>query len=101
MKKIFSLILVVLIILFLSLYFSKNNNEYYTNQKVLTDEAIERFESDLKAGKEINLNNYIPKEKDYNNKVSKLGLKTSSFIEKTFTKSLKIFAKYISKLENS
>lgn len=101
MKKIFNLVTVALIILFLSLYFSKNNNEYYINKKVLTDEAIERFEKDLKNGKKIKASDYLPKEKDYNNKVSKLGLKTSSLIEKAFTKSLKLFAKYISKLENS
>ena len=101
MKKIFSIISIMLFILFLSLYFSKYNNEYYINQKVLTDEAIERFEKDLRAGKEIKASNYIQKEKDYNNRFSKLGLKTSSLIEKTFRKTLKLFAKYISKLENS
>ena len=101
MKKIFNIISIILVVLFLSLYFSKYNNEYYINQKVLTDEAIIRFEQDLKEGKEIKASNYIQKDKDYNNKVSKLGLKTSSLIEKTFTKTLKLFAKYISKLENS
>ena len=101
MKKIFSIISIILVVVFLSLYFSKNNTEYYMNQKVLTEEAIERFENDLKEGKEINPNDYIPKEKDYNNKVSKLGLKTSNFVDKVFNKSLKLFAKYISKLENS
>jgi len=100
MKRIFKIISIVVIILFLSLYYSKYNNEYYKNQKVLTDEAIIRFEKDLKEGKEINVNDYLPKEKDYNNKASKLGLKTSNFIDKVFTKSLKLFAKYISKLEN-
>ena len=96
MKKIFNIISIILVVLFLSLYFSKYNNEYYINQKVLTDEAIIRFEQDLKEGKEIKASNYIQKDKDYNNKVSKLGLKTSSLIEKTFTKTLKLFAKYIS-----
>ena len=51
--------------------------------------------------KTIKLEDYIPKEKDYNNKASRLGLKTSNLIDKCFTKSLKLFAKYLSKLENS
>jgi len=63
MKKIFNLVTVALIILFLSLYFSKNNNEYYINKKVLTDEAIERFEKDLKNGKKIKASDYLPKRK--------------------------------------
>ena len=102
MKITLKVLLALLIVLFFSLYYSKYSNYYYyENQKVLTDEAIKRFESDLKEGKKININNYIPEQKNYNNKVSILVLKTSNFIDKCFSKGLKLFAKYISKLENS
>lgn len=102
MKIMFKIIICLIVILFFSLYFSKYSNfYYYENKRVLTDEAMERFESDLKEGKTIKLENYIPKEKDYNNKASRLGLKTSNIIDKCFTKSLKLFARYLSKLENS
>lgn len=102
MKIMFKVVICIIVILFFSLYFSKYSNfYYYENRKVLTDEAMEKFEKDLKAGKTIKLEDYIPKEKDYNNKASRLGLKTSNLIDKCFTKSLKLFAKYLSKLENS
>ena len=102
MKIMLKIVLILIVVLFFSLYYSKYSNYYYyENQKVLTDEAIKRFEKDLKEGKEINVNNYIPEQKNYNNKVSTLGLKTSNFIDKCFNKGLKIFAKYLSKLENS
>ena len=101
MKNLIKLLFIVFLIFFLSLYFSNYNNSYYENKKILTDEAIERFEKDLKEGKEINAKDYLPKEKDYNNKASKLGIEISNVIEKTFKKSLKIFMKYLEKVSNS
>ena len=68
MNKILKLLGIILIILFLSLYFSKYNNNYYENKNNLTDEAIKRYEKDLKEGKNIDPNNYIVQEKNYNNK---------------------------------
>lgn len=101
MKNLLKGMFIITLILFLSLYFSKYNNEYYENKKILTDEAIAQFEKDLKEGKEINAKDYITEEKDYSNKVSKLGIKTSNMIENTFNKSLKYIVKYLEKLDNS
>lgn len=95
MNNIIKVILVVIIILFLSLYFSNYNNDYYQSKTYLTEEAIKEYEKDLKEGKNITIKNYIPKEKDYNNKVSELGIKTSNFIDKMINKSLKYLAKYL------
>lgn len=100
MKRIAKIILVVILILFFSLFFSRYNN-YYENKKVLTDEAIERFEEDLKAGKEIVASNYLEKDKNYNNKASRMGLKASKIIEKTFNKGLGLIMKYLESLQNS
>ena len=101
MKKMIKGLFIVLIILFLSLYFSKYTNEYYINKNIITEEAMERFENDLKEGKEINAKNYLPEEKNYSNRISDLGLKTSNIIEKTFKKILKYSMKYLEYLENN
>lgn len=95
MNKIIKIILILIIIFFLSLYFSNYNNEYYENKTYMTEEAIKNYEKDLKEGKNIISNKYIPKEKNYNNKVSEWGLKSSSFIENLINKSLKYIAKYL------
>ena len=49
---------------------------------------------------EWSLSNGIQKEKDYNKKASKIGRKTSEFIEKGFSKSLKYIMRYVESLEN-
>lgn len=53
---------------------------------VLTDEAMERFEEDVKNGKEIIAGNYLEKENNYNNNLSLLGVKLSKLIESGFNK---------------
>lgn len=95
MNKIIKVLLVLVIIYFLSLYFSNYNNEYYETKTYLTEEAIKKYENDLKEGKNIISNNYIPKDKDYNNKASSIGIKTSNFIEKIINKGLNYLAKYM------
>lgn len=96
MNKVLKLFGVITIILFLSIFLSRYNT-YNENQKVLTDSAIKRFESDLKEGKEIIASNYIEEEKDYNNKASKIGIKASKIIENTFNKGMKLITKYLEK----
>lgn len=96
MKKTIKLLFLVLVVLFLILFLDKNNH-YYENEKILTDEAIARFEEDLKEGKEIVPSNYITEKKEYNNKASKIGLECSKIIEKIMNKLLK---KFIESLEN-
>lgn len=98
MNKILKLTVVIILILFFSLFFSRYNN-FYENKTTLTDSAIERFEKDLKEGKEIIASNYIEEEKDYNNKVSKIGIKASKLIENTFSKGMKFLMNYIEKLQ--
>lgn len=75
-----------LIVLFLIIYTNKDN--YYREEQVISNEAIERFEKDLKEGKTIDPANYMNPKKDYNNKVSKTGLKISNLIEKGVNKVL-------------
>lgn len=86
MKKIIKGILVFLVVLFLIVYVNKDN--YYVEEQVISNEAIERFEKDIKEGKEIDPTNYMNPKKDYNNKISKTALKISSLIEKGVNKIL-------------
>ena len=102
-KEIAKLIIIVLIVLFLSLYTTTLGGyyEYNLSQKnILTEEAIARFEKDVKEGKEIIASNYIKEEKDYNNKISKTSLKMSNFVSKTFNKTIKYIFKQLSKSLN-
>ena len=93
MNKTIKIIGIVLFIMFLSVYFSRYNTNYYENRNVLTEEAIVKFEQDIKEGKDISINTYLKEEKDYNNKASTIGLKLSQGIEIGFKKSLKLLFK--------
>ncbi len=95
MNKIIKLLIIIITIFFLSLYFSNYNNEYYENKTYLTQEAIKNYEKDLKEGKIILGDKYLPKEKNYNNSISKLGLKSSSLIEKLINRGLKYILGYL------
>ena len=88
MKKVIKIIFFILCILFLLLFLNKNNN-YYENENILTQEAIHRFEQDLKEGKEIVPSHYITPKKEYNNKASFFGLRCSRMIEKLTNQLLK------------
>ncbi len=97
MNNLIKIILFILLVFFLSLYFSNYTTSYNENKKVLTEEAIKDYEKDLQEGKEIIPGNYIVKEKNYNNKVAMIGMKTSKFIENSFHKIIKWMMKNISK----
>ena len=93
MNKTIKIIGIVLFVMFLSVYFSRYNTNYYENRNALTEEAIVKFEQDIKEGKDISINTYLKEEKDYNNKASTIGLKLSQGIEIGFKKSLKLLFK--------
>lgn len=100
-KRIAQIIMAVLVMLFLGLYISQMTGYYeYTESKktTLTKSAMERFEQDIKEGKEIKAENYLEQEKDYNNKASTLGMKVSSLIEKGFNKAMNGLFQEISKV---
>ena len=80
-------IVIILFILFLSLYLAQATGDYNYDKyrkTVLTENAIKNFEKDLREGKEIDMKNYIEKEKNYSNIFSSLGLKASNVLEKCF-----------------
>ena len=67
-KKVFELFGCVILLLFLGVYFGQATGYYRfaENRKTtLTEEAIQRFEADVREGKEIIASNYLIKEKNY------------------------------------
>lgn len=96
------LIFILFFIFFASIYIFGISGYYeYSEYKKsnLTKEKIEEFESDLKNGIDIENKNYlINEQKDYSNKFSKIGLKTSKYVEKVMTKGIKNAFSIISKL---
>ena len=98
-------VLIIIIILF-GIYialFTAFKGGYYEyknyNKMVLTEEAMKKFENDVKEGKDLSVGEYLETEyKDYSNNMSKLGMKTGEYTEKLVTEGLGNFIKVISKL---
>lgn len=89
-KKLSSFIFVLLFLSFLVVYVAQSTG-YYENlnyrKTYLTEEKIKEFEKDVEEGKKINPEDYLVEEdKNYSNKISNFGLKSSLFIEKHFKK---------------
>ena len=88
-SEILKLLGLLVVILFSVLYFGQATGYYKVaagRKNTLTDDAIKRFEEDVAAGKEIVASNYLEKEKDYNNNISKIGREISKLIEMGFEK---------------
>ncbi len=86
---------------FIALYVSQASGyfEYQNNKRsALTQKQIQKFESDVKNGKNVDINNYIVKEKNYDNNLGKAGLSVSQNSEKLIQKLIAGFFKVFSKL---
>lgn len=85
-NKIFRWILFILLLSFVTLYFSQATGYYEYEQSrktAFTEEQIKQFEQDVKDGKEIDINNYLDNtNKDYQNNISKFTLNISEAISK-------------------
>ena len=78
-NNIFLKLLFVLFIIYFSLYLMDNLGYYNINtkNKVLTEDAIKEFESDIKNGKSIDIKNYVGDNTNYKNFYSNLGYNLS------------------------
>ena len=90
LNKIFRYSILVSFVTFFALYLSQSTGyfEYRNSKKVaLTNEQIEKFENDVKEGKNIDLEDYIDvNNKSYQNALSKAGLSISNTTEKVIQK---------------
>lgn len=84
----FSVVLIGSFIIFISLYITNISDiNGYNNYKkmTLTKSSIRRFESDIKEGKDLSLDNYaVVNTKDYSNVVSNTGLELGKSFSKIF-----------------
>ena len=81
----FFLVFVALLIAYESGYYETR----MSNRAVLTKEAMERFENDVKNGEVVDVNDYLKRESiDYSNGVTKLGNKIANGISDVMTKGL-------------
>lgn len=102
-KNIIRIIIFTLLILYSTLYVTQALGYYeYSNNKTntMTSDAIKRFEEDIKKGKSIKASDYIKKENDYNNKLSKSGLAISNMIGNIFDKIMGVIFNEINKTVN-
>lgn len=102
-KKLFELLGCLVVILFFVIYIGQATGYYQIaeNRKTaLTEDAIKRFEDDVKSGKKIVANNYLVKEKNYNNNISIVCMKVSEFIETGFNKFMMFIFKELEHVVN-
>lgn len=102
-KNVFRIILFTMIILFTTLYITQALGYYeYSNYKTnrLTEEAVEQFEQDIKDGKKVKASDYVKKDNDYNNNISKLGLKASNIVGDIFDNVMEFIFNGINKTVN-
>ena len=101
-NRVLNIIFGILFFSFLVVYFSEVTGYYeYKNHKlsVLTQEQIDKFESDVASGKEIDINDYVViQNKKYNNKLSKITSKLSDGISKVVKTSVENTFKFLSNL---
>lgn len=72
--------------------------EYQVKKKTdLTAENIEKFEKDVKEGKDVEVKDYLEKEKDNSNAISKLTFNASKTVGKLFNKAMGLLFKSIEK----
>lgn len=98
-NKLFWWILTILFIIYIALTIAMKNGYYESklNEKaVLTEEAIKKFEEDIKNGKEVDIDKYINASSvDYNNKISKAGLTFSKKSEELMTDGIDNLIKFL------
>ena len=102
-KKIVKLAVYLIVIIFLCSYFMTTSGYYeynLQNKKNLTEEAILKFEQDVKEGKEIDINDYLVDTNiDYSNKLtqttSNISIKLNDYLKNILTNSLGIFEELV------
>ena len=85
-------VLIVLFIAYIAFYISVANGYYdylNYNKKMLTEEAIKRFEEDVSNGLDVTMEEYlINTYTDYSNGISRIGIKASNSSSKIMKKGI-------------
>lgn len=99
--KIIKYSIYMVVFFFFILYFMSWSGLYEHKVKIkstLTEDSIKQFEEDVKNGVQIDVNNYIVKDKNYDNKFTVINREISSYVGKGFESVIKYIAKYMNKL---
>lgn len=102
-KNIFTIVLAILFILFVSLYVVGNSSYYdyeATRKTRLTLEKIEQFEKDIASGEKLDLSKYQEMEKDYDNLISSTTLNISNKIGTGVSKTINFLFNRVEKIIN-
>lgn len=99
-KNIFLRIIFTLFIIYFSLYIMDNLGYYNvaSKNKILTEEKIKEFETDVKNGTSIDIKKYVEDNNNYNNTYSNFGYNLSTGIDTFLNKGLKKVGKVLKKL---
>ena len=101
-NKIFKFLIVFLFIIYITIYVSQLTGyyEFKNYQKtILTKEQIEKFENDVKNGKNVKLNDYVVNtNKHYQTRLSKIGYDLSELISKAVNKGINSSFDFLIKL---
>ena len=92
-KKIMLPIIIILFLMYISVYTMSLTGYYSTienKNNTLTNEAIERFEKDILNGEKIVASNYLEEKKTYDNLLSRTGILIGNIIENIFNKIMKL-----------
>lgn len=102
LEKIFKYFFFTLFIAYIAFYLSSvfGYYEYSNNKKmILTKENVEKFEQDVKEGKDLSIENYLEKtNKNYQNKASSMGFNVSKKIGEGATIVIDYAFKVLSKI---
>ena len=82
-NKFFWYVFLILFMAFSTLYTAGKAGYYEYSQnkkKVFTEEQIKKFETDVANGKEVDINEYLLVNENFQDKKKRLGLKVSEFI---------------------
>lgn len=101
-SKTFWTIMLILFIIYISIFMASSNGYYEyenKNKTILTEEKMKEFEDDVANGKSVDLKNYFEdNNKNYENKITNAGNTISNIISTSIFKSLEESFKLIEKL---
>ena len=103
LKKILKYSIILLVVIFLLSYLIEMSGYYEYNlqsQKNLTEALNRQFEADIKAGKDISLNDYLKNTTvDYSSKLtrttSEASLKLNNYLREFLTSGFKFLEKFV------
>ena len=102
-KRFFKFLIMMLIFVFLCSYFVEVGGyyEYHLSyKKRMTEEQMKRFESDIREGKNVDMNDYLDSNvNDYSNlltdKTSDINLKLNEYLKNFFSNVFKVLEKLV------